>query len=63
MKTLTNHERATKAAAARWGGARLKGVRIYIDEDAAALLHGMRPSEKRRVASAAIRKAVSNGLR
>lgn len=60
---LTNHERARKAAAARWGGERSKGVRIYVDEDVAIMLANYRASEKRRIASEAIRKAVSNGLR
>jgi len=56
---MTNHERAKKAAAARWGGARSKGVRIYVDEDVAAMLKPIKPKARQRdIASAAIRKAV-----
>jgi len=61
MKKLTNHERATKAAAARWKGVRLAGARIYVDADVAAMLESIfRPSARRKFVSETLREAIKN---
>lgn len=60
MKKLTNHERATKAAAARWGG-RGNSKLIRVDADIPQIIKAIPTADRRRVVSAAIRKAVSHG--
>jgi len=62
MKKLTNHERATKAASARWGG-RGGSKLIRVDADIPQIIKEITAEDRRRVVSAAIRKAVSNWLR
>ena len=60
--TMSTHERARTASAARWGN-RGESSRIRVDKDAEDALQQIPEDERRAFASEAIRNAVSARLR